>query len=144
MRWSNQESKQPDASLEATFGAWLTARLTTLGYDLSSRGGGRARLAEESGVSAATIGRAVSGRSVPEPRLLKRMAPVLQVSFGELLVRAGITTEDEVQQAAAPSLTPEQAAVQLGLTDPSLLRLFVSYTTELLRTQNEQRRNGGT
>lgn len=144
MRWSNQDSKQPDPGREARFGEWLTQKLAELGYDLSPRGGGRAKFAEDTGVSPATIGRAVGGKKIPEPRLLKLMAPVLGVSLGELLIRAGVTTEEEVQQAAAPRITPQQAAVQIGLTDPHLVRLFVSNTTELLRTQHEQRRDGGT
>jgi transcriptional regulator with XRE-family HTH domain len=143
MRWSSQESKSVDERA-ARFGEWLTWKLGGLGYDLGPRGGGRARFAEETGVSAATVGRAVSGKKIPEPKLLKLMAPALQVSFGDLLVQAGVTTEQEVQEAAriqpppGRHVTPEEAAALLGLTDTNVRQLFVVYTRELQRQQRER------
>jgi transcriptional regulator with XRE-family HTH domain len=127
----------------ARFGEWLTRKLGELGYDLGPRGGGRARFAEVSGVSAATVGRAVAGKKIPEPKLLKLMAPALEMSFGDLLVRAGVTSEEEVKQAAGAELsprpvTPEEAATLLGLTERHARDLFVVFTRELQRQQRER------
>jgi transcriptional regulator with XRE-family HTH domain len=146
MRWSNHE-RQSAEERAARFGEWLSERLHGLGYDLGQRGGGRARFAEVSGVSAATIGRAVAGKKIPEPKLLKLMAPALGMSFGDLLVRAGVTTEEEVKQAAGAEsfprhVTPEEAATLLGLTDVNARQLFVVFTSELQRQQRERDRAG--
>src|SRR5690348_2256972 len=72
----------------AAFGRWLHDRMTERHYNLSSsRGGGQKKLADETGLSQATISRLLSGRALnPDPDSLRRIADQLALPFGDVLV----------------------------------------------------------
>ncbi|MEW2573614.1 helix-turn-helix transcriptional regulator [Streptomyces sp. NPDC047070] len=148
MRRNNPESKRPDQAQIDAFGDWFEQRLVELGYDLSPRGGGRGQFARDAGVSPATVSRILLRQSIPDPRVLGTMHPQLKVSLGELLVRAGVATEDEIEKAAepepgTPTITPHEAARQLGITDGPAVDLFVSYTQQLMKQAQERRSQEG-
>lgn len=65
------------------FGSYLRQRRHTLGLSLQL-------LAQQTGVSASYLSRVERGlRNPPGPALLKRLAPVLQVEYTDLLHEAG-------------------------------------------------------
>ncbi|MFD9150323.1 helix-turn-helix domain-containing protein [Streptomyces diastaticus] len=136
-------SAQADASGgPAEFGRWLTGRLESLGYNLSGpRSGGRTAFAERSGISASTVTRLLRGEMPTDTRILRTLAEAIDVPYPEVLVRAGVLTNAElasVQRPTAPpgGITPEQAADQLGITDPAERRVFVNMAQTLRRNTN--------
>ncbi|MCQ9706636.1 helix-turn-helix transcriptional regulator [Streptomyces sp. BSP1] len=128
----------------AEFGRWLTGRLESLGYNLSGpRSGGRSAFAARAGISPSTVTRLLRGEMPTDTRILRTLAEAIDVPYPEVLVRAGVLTPDElaaVQRPTAPpgGITPEQAADQLGITDPAERRVFVNMAQTLRRTDGEQ------
>ncbi|MEU3917086.1 helix-turn-helix transcriptional regulator [Streptomyces sp. NPDC029004] len=123
----------------ATFAAWLHEQLSRRGYDLSGpRSGGKSAFASASGISASTVGRLLRGDHVTDTRVLAMLANALNVPLGEVLVRAGVLNQSELQAvqhppAGRPGITPEQAADELGITDEQSRRLFIAMTNTLQR-----------
>jgi transcriptional regulator with XRE-family HTH domain len=118
---------------------WLRDQLTRRGYDLSPRGGGQSRFAEESGIGRATVSRMLGGYGATDTRVLAQLAAALNVTLGEVLVRAGIATDEDLGRIAQPDpgprrITPEEAADELGISDEQARRLFVSMVKTLQRT----------
>lgn len=103
------------------------------------RGGGQTRFAEDSGISRPTVSRMLNGtQGSTDTRTLELLADALKVPFVEVLVRAGVLTPEEAAtvrnpQTAGQQLTPEQAADELGITDPQARALFVSMVQTLKR-----------
>lgn len=124
----------------AEFGRWLTEKLEALGYNLSGpRSGGRTAFAEHSGISPSTVTRLLRGEMPTDTRILRTLAESINEPYPVVLVRAGVLTPDElasVQRPTAPPggrLTPEQAADELGITDPAERRVFVNMAQTLRR-----------
>lgn len=122
-----------------SFAEWLAGQLHERGYDLSGpRSGGKSAFASDSGISAPTVGRMLRGDHVQDTRILAMLADALGVGLGEVLVRAGVLDESELRAVRNPPkterrITPEQAADELGITDPQERRLFISMTRTLQR-----------
>ncbi|MCX4824214.1 helix-turn-helix transcriptional regulator [Streptomyces sp. NBC_01142] len=127
------------------FATWLKRQLEQRGYDLRPRGGGQSRFAADSGIGAGTVSRMLRGEGATETRVLKMLADALQLPLAEVLVAAGVLSASElcnVRNPARPDpLTPEEAADELGITDPQSRRLFVSMT-ETLRQQRAENGEG--
>ena len=128
----------------AGFGAWLTHRLEELGYNLSgARSGGRAAFAADSGLSPSTVTRLLRDEMPTDTRILRTLAEAIRVPYPEVLVRAGVLTAEELAAVQRPTtppggrLTPEQAADELGITDPAERKVFVSMTKTLRRNTPE-------
>ena len=123
----------------AALANWLQQELTNRGYDISGpRSGGKSAFAAASGISPSTVGRLLRGDNVTDTRVLALLAAALQVPLGEVLVRAGVLNENELRAVQHPttgprSITPEQAADELGITDDQARRVFVSMTHTLQR-----------
>ncbi|MEI5099032.1 helix-turn-helix transcriptional regulator [Streptomyces sp. PmtG] len=123
----------------ADFGPWLTQRLEALDYNLSGpRSGGRTAFAEKSGLSPSTVTRLLRGEMPTDTRILRTLAEAIDVPYPEVLVRAGVITPDELAAVQRPvthgRITPEQAADDLGITDPAERKVFVNMTRTLSRT----------
>jgi transcriptional regulator with XRE-family HTH domain len=109
---------------------WLRDRMIQRDYNLTARGGGQRRLSEQTGVSTASISRILNGEALnPDPESLRRIADVLALPFGDVLIRAGILTADELhavhaQPSDRPPLTADQAAADLGIDDPLAIELY--------------------
>ncbi|UWM52104.1 helix-turn-helix transcriptional regulator [Streptomyces carpaticus] len=114
-------TSQTDSNGKA-FAAWFHRELTKRGYDLSKVGGGRAKFASAAGVSASTVGRLLRGEMTADVRILGQVATALGYPVGDVLVRAGVLSADELQAARTPDrerpMTPEEAAAELGIVDP--------------------------
>jgi len=139
-----------DASaLAEAFGRWLRHRIEDLGHDLSGqRSGGRSAFAARAGISPSTVTRLLRGEIPTDIRILRTLADALRVPYPEVLVRAGILKPEELAAVQARStpverrITPEQAADELGITDPVERRVFVDMTKTLSRAapqEGEQR-----
>ncbi|MEW2297351.1 helix-turn-helix transcriptional regulator [Streptomyces sp. NPDC006743] len=119
------------------FAAWLHDQLTAKGYDLSgARSGGKSRFAEDSGLSASTVGRLLDGKRVTDMDVLARLADQLGITLGTVLLRAGIVEDEDLIAVREPetgpdAMTPEQAATALNITDPHKRAVFVSMTETL-------------
>jgi transcriptional regulator with XRE-family HTH domain len=130
------------------FADWLTARMRERSYDLSPKGGGQARLVRETGLGRTTISRILNGHPhIPDPDSLRKIAEVLALPFGEVLIRAGVLTENDLRayQTAPPSdrppLTTDEAADALGLTDP-VARQMHAAGVQAARDLQRQRLDG--
>ncbi|MEU0675116.1 helix-turn-helix transcriptional regulator [Streptomyces sp. NPDC006172] len=127
----------------AEFGRWLAQRLESLGYNLSGpRSGGRSAFAEKSGLSPSTVTRLLRGEMPTDTRILRTLAEAIEVPYPEVLVRGGVLTHDELAAVQQPvttdRITPEQAADQLGITDPAERKVFVNMAKTLRRTTPEE------
>jgi transcriptional regulator with XRE-family HTH domain len=108
------------------------------GYNLTARGGGQRRLAEKTGISPATVSRLLNGEALnPDPESLRAIADVLALPFGDVLIQFGVLTADELGAihdspvTVRPPITPEQAAAELGITDPAAVAVFTATVTAL-------------
>ncbi|MFI6860148.1 helix-turn-helix domain-containing protein [Streptomyces sp. NPDC050421] len=109
------------------FGRWLHDQLTARQYALTPRGGGQVRFAEKAGISKATVSRILrgEGRST-DIAVLERIAAALDVRLGVVLVEAGVVNPDELGAAQQPHghMTADEAADELGITDPTARNVF--------------------
>ncbi|GGO98228.1 helix-turn-helix domain-containing protein [Wenjunlia tyrosinilytica] len=104
-----------------SFVLWLREIAVSRGFDVSPRGGGRHRLAQEMGMSQSAIGRLIAGQTMPDVETLVRLARALHVSPLEMIIRSGKLSENDlpaVQPGPAGSmLSAEEAATFLGIAD---------------------------
>jgi len=119
------------------FAPFVRARAQRLGYDLSSqRSGGKKQLAEDTGLSAATISRLLSGEVTPSADSLEPLAKALDVDLGLLLELAGVVSPGALtrgRDVAPRDLTPRQAARRLGITGARSVAVFEAVTEALLK-----------
>ncbi|MFD5230983.1 helix-turn-helix domain-containing protein [Streptomyces qaidamensis] len=141
MKNSKRDTTTEAARSSAEFGRWLTQRLEAKGYNLSGpRSGGRTAFAEDSGISPSTVTRLLRGEMPTDTRILRTLAESIDVPYPEVLVRAGVMTPDELaaiqERRPAPGrrMTPEEAADELGITDPAERKVFVNMTQTLSRS----------
>jgi transcriptional regulator with XRE-family HTH domain len=129
------------------FGDYVATAARAAGYDIDSqRGGGRAALARDTGMSASSVGRMLKGERLPSPRFYERLAKALRVPLRQLLIESGNASDaslDYVAERLTPitSLTPEEAAPLLGITIPANVKLFVSMVENLLGQEQESTRD---
>ncbi|MFF3353347.1 helix-turn-helix domain-containing protein [Streptomyces sp. NPDC002917] len=100
-----------------TFGQWLTHELNRRGYDLSQRGGGRRKFADEAEIPVATVSRFLRDEGGVDPRTLGRVATGLGVPVAPLLVKAGLLPASELNPETR-EITPQEALAALGINDP--------------------------
>jgi transcriptional regulator with XRE-family HTH domain len=112
------------------FAEYIRPAVVAAGYDIDSpRGGGRKELADRTGASPSSIGRMLSGQTMPGPLLLEKLAEVLDLPLTELLVRAGVVSgrrqvAADPSRSSAPSLTIEDAARRLGIRSSKGVKMF--------------------
>ncbi|MFF0630354.1 helix-turn-helix domain-containing protein [Streptomyces sp. NPDC004296] len=125
-----------------TFAAWLRSQLARRGYP--ERGGQR-EFAKHSGISTATVSRLLRADGLPDVRTLQALSEALRIPLGELLVRAGVASREDLAAAARPvtpePISPEQAAAELGITSPEAVAAFVAMVTALRPQEGNQRTN---
>ncbi|MCX4578151.1 helix-turn-helix transcriptional regulator [Streptomyces sp. NBC_01571] len=108
------------------------------GYDIDSpRGGGKTALSRDTGMSPSSVGRVLAGKTMPDPAYLEPLARALRVALPELLVLSGLVSRDVLSaQQPARSLSPREAAADLGIRDPAKIELFETMVRALLTDQN--------
>ncbi|WP_439675975.1 helix-turn-helix domain-containing protein [Embleya sp. MST-111070] len=142
MRTTTQEST-PEQDQINRFADWFEQRLIARHYDVSPRGGGRARFAADAKISPSTVSRILLRQSIPDPSVLKKIADGLGDPLGEVLLRAGVVDESQLQRAARPvpmadRISPEEAADRLGIHSEERRDLLISMIKTL--QEQEQRR----
>ncbi|NUS54616.1 MAG: helix-turn-helix transcriptional regulator [Streptomycetaceae bacterium] len=117
---------------QTPFGWYLRSLMERHGFESDSD------LEAASGVSASLISRYQSGEVVPTAQNLRRLAPHLGVSMGQMMVEAGLATPEELgmvsrtPSAAAP-LDPSLAEAQRILADPDRPDAAKDYLRDTLR-----------
>lgn len=121
------------------FAVWLHGQLTARGYVLDRpRGGGQAKFAAESGVPRATLSRILKGEGGADIGTLERIATALNVRLGTVLVEAGVISPDDLTTVQRPAghMTADEAADELGITDPTA-RIVLRGVIESLKPGND-------
>jgi transcriptional regulator with XRE-family HTH domain len=117
-----------------TFGWYLRARMDARGY--ASDGD----LEAVSGVSASLISRYQSGDISPTVQNLRKLAPFLDVTLGELMVEAGLATAEELGMVAyarpadSEALDRSLLEAQRLLADPTLSDEAKDYLRDTVRS----------
>ncbi|MGW1840586.1 helix-turn-helix domain-containing protein [Streptomyces sp. NPDC002067] len=136
--------QDPAATVAARFGRLVADAARRAGYDIDTeRGGGRAALARDAGMTASSVGRMLTGTTLPHPRFYEALAAAIRVPLRELLVEAEIIspqalTKQEAPRVPSAPVTPEEAATELGIEDPLDRELFLGMVARL-----KTRRPGG-
>ncbi len=117
---------------QTPFGWYLRALMERHGFESDSD------LEAASGVSASLISRYQSGEVVPTAQNLRRLAPHLGASMGQLMVEAGLATPEELgmvarASAAATPLDPSLAEAQRILADPDRPAAAKEYLRDTLK-----------
>ncbi len=79
-----------------TFGEYFDRLVSAAGY------GNVTALARASGVSHANLGKWINNTATPSVDALRRVAPLLGVRLGDLMIRAGLATREELGTVGAP------------------------------------------
>lgn len=114
-------TEKPPANPE--FGTYLTTLMSSRGLDNSALGA----LAD---VSDSTISRWRTGTDVPSERTLRKVAPHLGVRHGDLLIKAGHSTPEELGTVGAPPPP--------GGPLPTILRKVVALLLDTRVSQHEK------
>ncbi|WP_326698007.1 helix-turn-helix domain-containing protein [Streptomyces sp. NBC_01754] len=111
----------------ATFATWMHDQLTARGYNVAGqRSGGQKAFAASAGISTATMSRIMTGSGPVDIHTLQRIADTLDIRLGAVLVEAGVLDPDELGAAQRPQghMTADEAADELGITDPTARQVF--------------------
>ncbi|WP_280684868.1 helix-turn-helix transcriptional regulator [Kitasatospora sp. MAA19] len=133
------------------FAAYLRTAALRAGYDVvSPRGGGKSRLAHDSGISLTTISRVLAGTRALDPASYEGLARALRVPLRELMVEGGIVPSESLpgwpdHAVRSRPITPDEAADELGITDPVDRQMFLAMVDRLRRDRAAERdgSNGG-
>lgn len=117
----------------AEFTTFVRNHAVKAGYDIDSpRGGGKKALAEDTGMSPASVSRMLSGLVIPDAAVFESVAEAIDVPVGYLFELAGIVSPGVLTAGRTPpeahALTPVAAATRLGVRgkrDVALFELFV-------------------
>jgi hypothetical protein len=84
----------------------------------------------------------LAGKTLPSPRFYAALAEVFRRPLREVLIEAGAATDDQLEATAAAAieaarLSPQEAAVRVGIRKPANIRLFVSMVENMLQQEEE-------
>ena len=123
------------------FAALVKPAAERAGY--TGRGAG-ARLARDAGMSESSVSRMLNGQSVPDMPFWAPLVELLDIELIDLLTEMGIPrealralSETEQSQVGSRSITPEEAATRVGISDPVGVEMLTA-TIERLRRLEEQ------
>ncbi|MEV8477839.1 helix-turn-helix transcriptional regulator [Streptomyces sp. NPDC051173] len=105
--------------------------------------GATARLARDSGLPESTISRMLLGQRIPDPKSFEPLAKTLGMPVADLLVGAEIVSASTLHQIAttpvrSQPISPEEAADELGITNPVNREIFYGTIERLKRLEQEQ------
>lgn len=137
-------SPEAEPTQAQRFGRVVERLAIAAGYDMVRGGKGRARLAEDTGMSVTAIGRTLRGETLPGLDKYQSIASALGVTPYDLLTEAGIIPrEDHTNGAkrAVPSqnrpVSPETAADLLGITNPTVRDMLIPSMEQAQRLQKD-------
>lgn len=129
------------------FGALVTRLAIEAGYELTARGGGRAALAQRTGMSPSAVGRMLAGETLPRPDQYESIADAVGADVTDLLIAGGVLTPNKgrihgnsaVRSATSQSLSlsPEAAADRWGITNPMIRSMLISNIRQAIGLQEE-------
>lgn len=125
------------------FGQYVAEAARAVGYDIDSpRGGGKKALAEDAGMSHASVSRMLSGQTIPDPKFFEPLADSVGIELFDLLVRSGLVSDEiKIPGSDRPPkprrLTPTQAAHALGINDPRNIAVFEALVNSLLEQEGK-------
>lgn len=97
------------------YSAWLSNLARAAGYNPESGGGGRAKIAELTGLNATHVGRVLDGKVKPDIVTMKKLVDVLhektKVTILDMLVKVGDLDPADVPQPGATA--PEVREIDL-------------------------------
>lgn len=106
--------------------------------------GANARLARDTGITESTISRMMLGQTVPDARFFAPLAQQIGLNLLELLVEAEIIPVEllpslsETRPSQVRSrITPEEAADELGFTDPADRAAYLGMVEGLRRRPHD-------
>ncbi|MEV5677241.1 helix-turn-helix transcriptional regulator [Streptomyces sp. NPDC052179] len=148
MRSMDSPSDFGPASVAVRFGALVTKLAIAAGYDLTARGGGRAALAQRTGMSPSAVGRMLAGETLPRPDQFESIAAAVHGDVTDLLVAGGVLSPNksrnqgnsDVRSATSSqslSLSPEAAADRWGITDPMIRSMLISNVRQAIDLQQQ-------
>lgn len=128
--------RQDPETTAQRFGRVVGDAARAAGYNIdTSRGGGRAALARDTGMEASSVGRMLDGKTLPHPKYYEAIARAVRIPVRSLLVEAEIISPESLTSDSSPRVpsrvTPEGAAEQLGITDPLDRELFLGMVARL-------------
>ncbi|WP_219686750.1 helix-turn-helix domain-containing protein [Streptomyces anatolicus] len=106
--------------------------------------GAQARLARDTGMSESSVSRMFQGRAIPELKFLGPLAEAIGYSPVALLVESGLISPESTQSRYETdqsqvgwTITPEDAADRLGITDEVGRQMFAATVERLKRLEDE-------
>lgn len=107
--------------------------------------GRNARLARDIGMSESSASRMLNGKAIPELEFIEPLARAIEMDLLELLTRTGIfspeslpsLSETDRSQVGSRSITPEEAADQLGIKDEVGRQMFAATIERLRRLEDD-------
>ncbi|WP_225840253.1 XRE family transcriptional regulator [Streptomyces sp. NK08204] len=106
--------------------------------------GAKARFARDTGMTESSVSRMWQGQAVPEPRFFEVIAERTGLDVRMLLVEGGVLSPESLPSLSesdrtqvGSSLTPEEAADQLGIKDEVGRAMFFATIERLKRLENE-------
>lgn len=144
-RRDDDTADQPERPERPEWLTWLTGVLTDNGYNMSERGGGRAKLSREAGLAPAIIARLMDGQP-PSYESQLALSRATGIPLRELLIRTGRATEadfslpgmetSQIGVSSGKPLTPEELAVAAGVPEGDH-DWFVTMVRRMKRRTNE-------
>ncbi|MFE5871588.1 helix-turn-helix domain-containing protein [Streptomyces roseifaciens] len=103
--------------------------------------GASARLSRETGMSDTTISMMLKGRRIPDPMHFEPLAKALGVPVMDLFVAAKLVSASTLHEPPTPPvrspITIDEAADELGFTDPAVRELFAGMVERLWTLQSD-------
>ncbi|MFF9690287.1 multiprotein-bridging factor 1 family protein [Streptomyces sp. NPDC014623] len=128
------------------FAAVVVPAAERAGY--TGRGAG-ARLARDSGMSESSVSRMLNGQAVPEMVFWAPLAKVLDIELIDLLTAMGIPrdalralSETDRSQVGSRSLSPEEMATRVGISDPVGVEMLIATIERLKRFEEHNDQPG--
>ncbi|WP_329032201.1 helix-turn-helix domain-containing protein [Streptomyces sp. NBC_01725] len=131
-------------TIRERFARIVATAAVAAGFDLQGRGG-KAELARAIGMDPSNVTRMLAGESLPSPSLFEAIARAVKIPVSELLVAAEIISRESLQplsetdrsQVRSRSITPAEAAAQLGITDPVGVQMLTATIERLRRLESD-------
>ncbi|MFD8948962.1 helix-turn-helix domain-containing protein [Streptomyces xanthophaeus] len=136
------EDRYPEHTPD-TFAAWLREAMERRGY---AERGSQVRFARDAGMSENNLSRMLRGRGTPDIRTLEPIATLLNIPLIEVLVRACVLKQSDVEALRDARLDPtpittERAAAELGITSPEGITAFERTVRGLRATEPPHDKN---
>lgn len=107
--------------------------------------GAGSRLARDADMSESSVSRMLKGQSVPDMKFWAPLAKVLDIDLIDLLAAMGIPrealrtlSETDQSQVGSRSISPEEVATRVGISDPVGVEMLTATIERLKRLEEEQ------